>query len=226
MPPTVGLIDAREAITAALVAFLKTVTLDSGRAAGPYNFANCLDDWPDPDVPLAYPTASAVVSDGEYYPSSTAPEILEDDTAYKPNPVAIVTTPGQPNFGAILFNVLQKLGEYQTTIQLDLWANEKAQQDAARRAIQDALAGDPAGLYAGLRLNVGSAYYNRVAVFSIADDKIALNESGAFRKERRSTIMIDASTEWVKLVQLPLFNPVLSLTTGFTPPPASPADTE
>lgn len=232
MPHNVALIDPRKAAARTLATYLGTIsTIDTGRLAGPYPFAKSYDDWPELDKPLVYPSVSCVPIPGDYEATDLGLVYLYDDPIYKqPNwPTAYgLAVPTNATQGYLL----AKAGEYHFPLQLDLWADTIPQLDACQRAVEDAMNGatvpsspglaSPNAAYFGLRLNAGTSYFNRTCEYGLRRDVSNTVADQALRDERRRTLIVDTSIEWIRATLTAGLQPTIQYNISEQPLPTPP----
>jgi hypothetical protein len=146
--------------------------------AGAVSGLTVLDEWPDANRKLAYP--SLTIFQGAVQFMNLQPELLAK------------TDPDPTTHETIATYIV---GEYDVKFQLDLWAATKVARDKTLKLVLDALNPDPES--PGLRLQL-AAYYNTWANFTTDGQNIVDDEAASQRREWRAKLTLLANFRLVR----------------------------
>lgn len=196
--------DARAACAAALAEYLRCAVFRRGggtAAATDFQLAAVLDEWPEPDVELQYPSASVI-----------------DDSETVPEAHALVPTPLEETYNPETGVVLWKLAEAVQGFQVDFWATDAPTREAIAARLP-ALFVPGEGAY-GVVLQGPVEYLCRpVRATLVSYQRMDLAEA-VYPRERRLQVRIRCEVDVIQARCDRLVAPTVSLTVGEDVEPA------
>lgn len=184
--------DPKSALSRILAAYLATLEFAVSGTRGPistsdvrFKLEHVLEDWPDPDQQLVYPSASIVVPDIGMSRHAFAPTALEETLGVYDCP------------GILDGSVLWKLGEQDVELQVDFWLNSVPARDAVAARLPGAFA--PGESAMRVMVEGTPEYWSLPARFALVGWADKDEPGTAYAHERRLTATIRGTIDVVEL---------------------------
>jgi hypothetical protein len=199
-------LDPRGACADALAAFLRTLTFTRWgdlAANTPFNLKDVREEWPEPSVVLAYPSASIVdVDDATLEGHSLTPTALEE-------------TYGSYGPGTMLW----KVAEAVVTFQVDFWSDDIPTREAIAARLPSAFSPGEDGSRVVICGN--SRYWGRPVRATLVSYRRMDTGASVYPRERRLSCRIRCEVDAVDLRCSMLVAPSLDVRASDTEDPAS-----
>jgi hypothetical protein len=180
-----GLCDVRTAAATALRGFLECLVFVRWSEVGATEFALTVvrEEWPNPEVPLEYPSASIIDAGDEVYSEhALVPTCLEETRdVFCPNTVAWKTSEAELRF------------------QVDFWANEIPTRDAIAARIAEAF--NPTEGRSGVMLAGTARYYNAPIRATLINVRRMDTPDAVYSHERRLMALVRCEADVIQLRQ-------------------------
>jgi hypothetical protein len=190
---------ARHAMVRALKEWFATLKFKRPDTRGPgvegepfvVKAPNILEEWPDPEKKLVYPSIAITEGTGVHETLGLTP--IVDEASYN------VYSP---------FTALVQLAEYAETLQITLWAADRGERRALLAGLVSAM--NPVPNQYGFKLKVSREYFDRIATFQLVREQLIDGEE-TVRNVRRADLFVEARIPVVKLMPFRELDPRVEL---------------